>query len=156
MKRVLERVRPEYAPPPPGGGPGIAPPPPPPGEKDACVLLEREQRLEREIRNVSARSREGRRALRDVYSRSERRARALRADCFLRRGGRENAAPPARTHGGALSSLREIHAGLEALAAGYEKAAAGDPRRRDMFRRFASECVRDARWVRQLLDRAMR
>ena len=153
MKRVLDRLYPEARP----HRPGPVPPPPPPPERGgACALMERETQLERDIQNVFSRSRECRRTLQGVYARSEHRARELRSDCFLHRGERMPPPRPRRRPEGVLSMLREIHSALEDLGRAYEKAAAEEPRRRERYGRFSDECGRDARSVRQLIERVMR
>ena len=64
--------------------------------------------------------------------------------------------PPGRPPGGVLSALRESVETLERLAREYETASAEEPRRRELYERYAADCARDARTVRRLVERAMR
>ncbi len=52
--------------------------------------------------------------------------------------------------------LREAFHELERLGEGYEKAAAKDPRRQEMYQTFSADCRKDAMTVRKLIESVMR
>lgn len=152
MRRVLDRLYPGKGTRPAPAVPGTAPP----DRGETCALLERERRLGRKLQDAMSRSRECRHALGGAYTRCGKRAGELRSECFLRRSGRLPSPESGSRPNGVLSMLREAFHELERLGEGYEKAAAKDPRRQEMYQTFSADCRKDAMTVRKLIESVMR